>query len=177
MATINPDHLKPMPGKAVVRIIEVLGGTTKGGVFIPGNHQDHSGKDTFYGEMVRVGPAPSLEHYKSGRGPGWDVRPNSTGKVWPAEMMAEFRVGDIFVFPRDVELAFTWDEQRFCIVHIHEAIIGIAREEFDAQGFEMVAWRPPAIQGGAADLDAGKSDAELFDELEEGLYSLESDEE
>lgn len=174
---VNPEKLKPMAGKAVVRIIEILGGTTEGGIYVPGTLQDHAGKDTFYGEMIRLGPAPRLKHYKSGPGPGWDVRENSTGKVWPPEVMEQFKEGDIFVFPRDVEMVFTWDNQRFCIVHIHEAIIGLARDEFNAQGFEMVAWKPPGMPGEGGDPDANKSAAELLDELEEGLYELERDDE
>lgn len=174
---INPEHLRPMPGKAIVKIIEILGGTTKGGIYIPGALQDHAGKDTFYGEMIKVGDAPSLAHYRTGTGPGagWDVRPNRSGQTWSHEVMAQFKVGDIFVFPRDVELVFTWEEQRFCIVHIHEAIVGIPREDFDAQGFEMKAWKPPELEG--RDPDENKTDHELLDEIEEGLYDLERDSE
>lgn len=171
---VDPDILRPMPGKAIVRIIEILGGTSPGGIYTPGHLQAHMGKDTFYGELIKLGPPPRTEHYKSGPGPGWDVRENRSGVCWSAEVMANFKIGDVFVFPRDVELVFTWNEHRFCIVHIHEAILGIPRDQFDASGFEVVPWIPPKLPEGG-DPDENKSEAELLDELEEELFVLETE--
>ena len=174
LTRIDPKTVRPLAGKGLVRIVEILGGTSDGGIYIPGSLQDHSGKDTFYGEMVRLGPPPSLTHYKTGPGPGWDVKKNSTGKVWPPEVMAQFKEGDIFVFPRDVEVVFVWEEQRYCIVLIHEAIIGIDRKEFDSAKFEVKAWKPPEIPGVDVD-DEDKSIDELLDEVESELLDNDYD--
>lgn len=141
---IHPDSVKPMPGNMVVEIVEILGGETKGGLFIPGHLMDHMGKDTFYGRIIRVGDPPRLEHYKTGR--GWDVRHNSSGATWPKEMMDIFTEGDIVVLPRDVPLAFVHEETRYAIVHIHEAILHIKADSFDPQSFEFVPWKPNPVE-------------------------------
>lgn len=140
---INPHTLKPMPGKMVVQIVEVLGGETKAGLFIPGTLVDHMGKDTFYGKILSVGPAPALEHYDSPQ--GIHVRDNGSGNVWPDEIMDIFKEGDIVVMPRDVPLAFTWQEGRYAVVHLHEAILHIDADSFDPQEFEFVPWTPSDI--------------------------------
>lgn len=149
---LDPSVVKPMPGKVVVEIVEILGGMTKGGVFVPGTLMDHMGKDTFYGKILSVGDAPRLSHYKSGPGPGWDVQPSASGKQWPAEIMDTFQVGDILVLPRDVPLTFTWESRRFGIVLLHEALLHIPGESFDPQAFEVVPWTPGEIEGDNIDV-------------------------
>jgi hypothetical protein len=142
----DPDKIRPLPGKCLVKIVEVLGGKTKGGLHIPEAYAgaDNMGKDTFYGQIIKMGPPPTLEHFKSGPGPGWDVRDNRTGRQWPQEFMDSlFGVGDIVVFPRDVPLVFVWEEQRYCLCLIHEGIIAISAADFEASGFEVVPWEPP----------------------------------
>ena len=141
----DPTKIKPMPGKLVVEITEILGGKTKGGVHLPINYQDHMGKDTFYGKVLRVGPPPALAHYKSGPGPGLDVRSNKHGNVWPDSMMEPFKVGNIILFPRDVPLSFVWKGKRYAICYIHEAIISIDKDDFDPKEFQVVPWIPDPI--------------------------------
>jgi len=144
---LDPSTLSPTPGKAIVEIVEILGGDTKGGLFIPGHIMDHMGKDTFYGKILKVGPPPALEHYKSGPGVGWDVQPNANGKVWPQKVMDQFQPGDILVLPRDLPLVFVWDDKRYGIVLIHEALVMIKGDSFDPQAFEVVPWKPDEIGG------------------------------
>lgn len=144
LTRLDPKTVKPLAGKAVIRITEVLGGEQKSGLFIPGTTQDHGGKDTMYGELMAIGPAPTVKHKKFGPGPGWEVVPNDSGRVWSEAAMAEFQVGDIYVFPRDVELAFVWENHRYAIVHLHEAILRLPREGFEGSGFEVVPWVVPS---------------------------------
>jgi co-chaperonin GroES (HSP10) len=143
--TINPDTIRCMPGKILVKIVEILGGKSKGGILLPESYQDHMGKDTFYGEILQIGPAPQLEHYKSGQGPGLDVRPNKSGKPWNQETMSQFKIGDIVIFPRDVPVVFVWEEQRYALCLIHEGIVSIDKEDFRAEDFEVVPWQAPQI--------------------------------
>lgn len=150
---IDPQTVNPMPGNAVVEIVEILGGMTKGGVFIPGNAVDHMGKDTAHCKILRVGDAPALEHYKSGRGPGWDVRPNANGAKWPDEIMNLFQVHDILVMPRDMPMVFIWESRRFAVVHLHEAILHIRGDSFDPQAFEVVPWTPGSTEGEVIPVD------------------------
>lgn len=140
---LDPSTVRCLPGKCLVEIVEVLGGKTRGGIVIPEAVAGKLNKDTFYGRLLQVGPAPRTAHYKSGRGPGWDVRPNTSGAEWPSEIMDNFQVGDIIVFPRDVELVFVWEQRRFGICHIHEAIMQIPADSFDPDEFEVVPWRMP----------------------------------
>lgn len=142
---LDPATIKCMPGKCVVKIVEVLGGQTKGGLWKPASYAGHMGKDTFYGEFFSVGPAPELVHYKSGDGPGMDVKVNKSGDRWDPEIMAQFQVGDIGVFPRDVELIFVWEDARYGICYLHEALFVVAKDGFDAQGIEVLPWTPPSL--------------------------------
>ncbi len=142
---IDPTTIRCMPGKILVEIIEILGGTTKSGIWLP--PQDHMGKDTFYGKVLQVGPPPALEHYKSGPGPGLDVRDNRTGATWPDKVMQQFNLGDIVLFPRDVPMVFVWEERRFGICLIHEAIVAFDGAEFNAEGFEVRPWTPQSLEG------------------------------
>lgn len=146
---IDPATVNPTAGNVLVKIVEVLGGQTKSGLHIPGGLLDHGGKDTFYGEILSVGPAPALEHYRPSERSHLGVRPNSSGKTWSPEMMAEFEPGDILVLPRDVPLVFVWEEQRFGLVHLHEAILHIKGDSFDPQEFQFVPWTPPPKLEGA----------------------------
>lgn len=159
---VDPATIHCMPGKCLVQIVEVLGGTTKGGLHIPEAYADHAGKDTFYGKLLQIGPPPQIKHFKSGRGPGWDVKPNSSGKIWPPEMMDEFKVGDLAVFPRDVPLVVVWQEQRYAICLLHEAICIIPADSFNPDDFEVVPWQPPKADNGESSVD------DWLDEVEFG---------
>jgi co-chaperonin GroES (HSP10) len=139
---LDPSTVVPTAGNVLVELVEVLGGMTMGGIFIPGTTQDHAGKDTFYGRVMKVGGPPQLRHI----GHRSETRHNQSGKRWSKEYMDElFSEGDIVVFPRDVPLAFNWKDKRYCLCHIDEAIVAINADEFDAQGFEVVPWKPPKI--------------------------------
>jgi hypothetical protein len=138
---IDPSKVRCTPGKVLVQIVEVLGGTTASGLWKP--PQDHGGKDTFYGKILQVGPPPTLKHVKTDeRSSGWDVAENSSGNKWPDQIMNEFKVGDIGVFPRDVPLVFVHDDKRYGICLIHEAILVLDAEQLKNDGFEFVAWQP-----------------------------------
>lgn len=144
---IDPVTVKPTPGNAVVEVVEILGGTTESGLFIPGTTQDHMGKDTCYVKILSVGPAPRTAHYRPSKTSSLTVRPSKSGKPWPKEVMDAFQPGDILVLPRDVPLVFIWEERRFAVIHLHEAILHIPEASFDAQKFEFVPWSPPDIEG------------------------------
>lgn len=143
---MNPHTIVPLAGKVLVEIVEVLGGKTKGGIHLPEAYQDHMGKDTFYGRVLKVGPPPDLAHYKSGPGPGWDVRKNTTGTPWPKEVMELFQEGSIIVFPRDVPMVFVWEEKRYALCLVHEAIISIDGDSFDPDEFRVMPWIPQKIE-------------------------------
>jgi len=142
---LDPATITAMPGKCVVKMVEVLGGQTKSGLWKPASYAGHMGKDTFYGEFFSIGDPPELVHYTSGPGPGSDVKTNKSGEHWSPEVMAQFKVGDIGVFPRDVELVFVWEETRYGICYLHEALFVVDRNGFEAQNLEVVPWTPPQI--------------------------------
>lgn len=140
---INPDTIAVTPGKLLVQIVEVLGGTRKSGLFVPGESQDHMGKDTFYGKILKIGDPPMLEHYCNAQyGAAYDVRENRTGKTWCAKAMAQFSEGDILILPRDVPLAFVWEEVRYALVLMHEGLFSMDPATFDPTDFEVVPWQP-----------------------------------
>ena len=139
---MNPNTIRILPGKLIVEITEVLGGFRKSGVFVPGSTQDHMGKDTFYGKILKVGPPPSLEHYRDPvMGGGYDVRPSKHGADWPKEVMDQFKVGDIIILPRDVPVSFTWEESRYALVLMSDGLLTMDPETFDPSDFEMVPWK------------------------------------
>jgi co-chaperonin GroES (HSP10) len=138
---IDPATVRPMAGKILVQIVEVLGGMTKGGVFVPPQTQDHMGKDTFYGKVLQMGSLPTTRLSKR------DERGMAQYKAcdpWPQDYRV-INQGDVVVFPRDVPLAFTWEQDRYALVLEHEAILAIPGDQFDAQGFQVVPWRPPVL--------------------------------
>ena len=143
---LDPTTVQPTPGKILVEIVEVLGGTTKSGLFRPPQADDHMGKDTFYGKILCVGPPPVLEHHRdpTARG-GYHVRDAKSGKAWSEEVMAQFTEGDIMIFPRDVPLAFGFEDRRFALVLMHEAMFSVDPASFDPTDFEVVPWTAPAV--------------------------------
>lgn len=141
--SVDPVSVKPMPGKMVVEIVEVIGKTTKSGLWM--GNEDHAGKDTFYGKVLAMGPTPALASIRDEKtGGGLGRQFVDTGSQWP-EGYRQISVGDIVVMPRDVPLVFTWEERRFGIVIETEAILRIPGDKFDPQEFEVVPWKPPAI--------------------------------
>ena len=125
----DPSTVHPLPGKVLVRIDEVLGGTTEGGIFIPPDVADGKGaKDTASGVVIRLGAPPPLRHVpRAETGPeGW-TRPgrtaiNTSGRGWDPTVFP-VHVGDRVYFPRDVPLVFVHDETRYALVLMDECIL------------------------------------------------------
>lgn len=140
--TIDPKIVHPTAGKMLVQIVEVLGGMTRGGIFLPGLHQDHAGKDTCLVRVLEKGGPPSVA-YK--RGSDGDVVEKVVGH-WPEEYRP-ISVGDVVVMPRDMPLVFVFEDRRYGIVMEHEAIVAMPGDEFDQQGFEVVPWKPADPSG------------------------------
>lgn len=136
---IDPSTVQLVAGRVLIHVVEVLGGMTRGGVFVPGSTQDHMGKDTVYGRVVRVGPAPTVRVSRDDRGVASIHQDKSP---WPQEYRVVHE-GHVVLFPRDVELAFVHGEDRYAIVNEHEAILSFGpADQFDRQGLEVVPWRP-----------------------------------
>ncbi len=136
---MDPGTIHPTAGKLLVEIVEVLGGK-RGALYIPPATQDHMGKDTFYGRILEVGPAPAIQHDRS-----METRSTKNGQIWSDDVMAQFTVGDIMIFPRDVPLAFGWEELRYALVLMHEGLFRLDPTEFDPTEFEVVPWTPPPL--------------------------------
>lgn len=149
-----------MPGHIVVEIVEVLGGTTRGGLFVPGVVDDHMGKDTVLCRVLRMGGLPTRIYRKTEAGGFEEVM---LDRPWPAELRG-ISVGDVVLFPRDVPLVFVWEEKRHAIVMEHEAIAVIPAGEFDQKDFQVVPWKPAPT---GAEADKG-----LFAEMEDDLDLL-----
>jgi len=136
--TIPAETVHCMEGRLLVEIIEVLGGTTKGGVFIPGTLVDHGGKDTAYGRILQVGPTPRTKH-ESRRGRYTQLFvPNKSGARWCDEIMAHFRPGNVVFFPRDVPKVFQWKDRRYAIILMEECLLSIAEDEFNPTEIEIL---------------------------------------
>jgi|GEM_PF-4943729 len=142
---MDPTKLKPMPGRMVVEIIEVLGGMTKGGIFVPGDTQSHMGKDTCACKVLSRGDRPTLGYAREDG--GW--KQVELSRPWPDEYRQAISVGCVVIMPRDVELAFTWQDptgwRRYAIVNEHEAILAMSEEVYLRGGFEVVPWTPGEI--------------------------------
>lgn len=146
---LDPSRLRPMPGVMVVQIVEVLGGMTKGGIFVPGGTQDHMGKDTCLVRVLAMGGPPTIQYRRSKDGGMEEKRVGG----WP-EGYRSISEGDVVVVPRDVPFVFVHDEKRYALVFEHEAIVSMPGDEFDQQGFEVVPWRPAPTEGAPeGDLD------------------------
>lgn len=158
---LDPVLLRPMPGIMVVQIVEVLGGMTKGGIFIPGNHQDHMGKDTCLVKVLAKGPAPVVQ-YRKGESGGMEEKVVGS---WP-ESYRTITVGDVVVMPRDMDLVFVFEERRYALVREHEAIVSMPGDEFDQQGFEVVPWRTNSVDGASPDEELSRDMANDRDLLE-----------
>lgn len=139
--SLDPATVRPTPGKLLVQIVEILGGMTPGGIFVPGETQDHAGKDTFFGKVIRRGTAPTVRVDRDPLG----AASVTDSSPWPEEYRTRIAEGDVVVFPRDVPLAFFFGEDRFALVLEHEAILSIPAAEYREGGFEVVPWRPPAL--------------------------------
>lgn len=137
---LDPNRVNPMPGLMVVEIIEVLGGMSKGGVFVPGTTMDHMGKDTCAAKVIRKGDPPR-ERFERGSNHGFEARPC---EPWPDAYRAAL-VGDVVVLPRDVDKAFVWEGKRYAIVREHEAIVAMSEEDYAKGGFSVVPWTPGEI--------------------------------
>lgn len=161
---LDPSTIRPMPGLIVVEIVEVLGGTTRGGLFVPGVVDDHMGKDTVLCRVLRMGGLPTRAHRKTESGGFEEVM---LDRPWPPELRG-ISVGDVVVFPRDVPLAFVWEEKRYAIVMEHEGIAVIPAADFDQKNFQVVPWKP-APTGAEADktlLAEMEDDLDLLDGLD-----------
>ena len=158
LADLDPATVNPMPGHLVVQIVEVLGGTTRGGLFVPGVVDDHMGKDTVLCQVLRMGALPTRTYRKAEGGGFEEVL---LDQPWPAELRG-ISVGDVVLFPRDVPLAFVWEEKRYAVVMEHEAIAAIPAAEFDQKNFQVIAWAPAAT---GAEVDKGLV-AEMEDDLD-----------
>lgn len=133
--TVDPSRVRPQPGVVVVRIDEVLGGETSGGIFIPAGIADAQGrKDTASGIVLRAGPAPDLRHEKAGARhytrPGRTLR-SQTGTPWSPGAFP-VQEGERVFFPRDVPLVFLWEDRRYGLICMDE-IICVARAEDDVR--------------------------------------------
>ncbi len=160
IANLDPDTVRPMPGHLVVEIVEVLGGTTRSGLFVPGVVDDHMGKDTCLCRVLRMGALPNRKYKK---GPDGDVQEVLLPGPWPVELRG-ISVGDVVLFPRDMPCVFVWDERRFAIAMEHEAIAAIPAAEFDQRDFEVVPWKPGAL--------GPEADTSLTREMEDDLDLL-----
>lgn len=141
MTEIDPNRIRPMAGVMVVQIVEVLGGTTKAGLFIPGTMMDHVGKDTCLVRVLRKGPPPTKRYSNKTDGTTTvrDCLP------WDEEYCRQISVGDVVCMPRDVPMVIVWNELRYALVNEHEAILAMSQETFDEGGFEVVPWAPGEI--------------------------------
>lgn len=138
---MDPAKLRPMAGVMVVEVVEVLGGYTKGGLFIPGTMMDHGGKDTALVQVLRLGDAPIQRvGFKDGE---WGYHPC---EPWEAASR-NISVGDIVLMPRDVPLVFVWGEKRYALVYEHEAILAMDPSVLAENGFEVVPWKPDEVPG------------------------------
>jgi hypothetical protein len=136
--TLDPARVRPQPGILLVKIDEILGGTTKGGIFLTPDVADaRGGKDTAHGIVLRRGAAPSLRHVtlqqegKDGYKRPGRTRANTTGETWDT---AAFPVaeGDRVYFPRDVPLVFVWEDARYGLVMMDECLFATTADA-DAQ--------------------------------------------
>ena len=133
---LDPATVHPTPGHLVVQIVEQLGGTSQGGIFIPESVADRHTKDTAYGRVVRLG-SPPCKRLAFSRKPGdracdWIPTP----QPWPEdyEPLVE---GDVVLFPRDVPRAFVHTSGRYAVLVRHELICVL---EGDTSDFEVVPW-------------------------------------
>lgn len=134
--TMDPSRISPTAGVLVTKIVEVLGGYTKSGLFLPGIFQDHSGKDTVLVQVLRKGPPPEKRYIEGGVR---DCLP------WAPVAANQVSVGDVILVSRDVPLVFVWEDQRYALVYEHEAICAMSYEFFASGGFEMSTWTPGVI--------------------------------
>lgn len=164
MLDLDPSSLSPMPGHVVVQIVEVLGGTTRAGLFVPGVVDDHMGKDTVLCKVIQLGDLPNRIYRKTAAGGFEEVM---LDRPWPAELRG-ISVGDVVVFPRDVPLVFVWEETRYAIVMEHEAIAVIPGSEFDQKDFQVIPWKPAptGVEEDKALIAEMEDDLDLLDGLD-----------
>lgn len=139
---LDPSRIKPAAGVMVVQIVEVLGGTTKGGLFLPGTMSDHSGKDTCLVRVMKKGDPPRqrfVTNQTDGRSTVKECKP------WESRATDSIGVGDVACMPRDVPLVFVWDDCRYALVYEHEAICAMSMETFEEGGFEVIPWKPNEV--------------------------------
>ncbi len=129
---MNPDRLRPAAGQMIVELIELLGGTTSGGIFIPGTTQDHSGKDTVIARILKVGPPPATRFTKKEE--GWVQ--NRSGAVWP-DGFATVNERDTVLLPRDVPLVVTWEDRRYAIA-VRSDVIAVLEGYEGLSNFEVI---------------------------------------
>ena len=127
ITSMNPDTIRELgAGRVLARVIEKMGGVSRGGIFIPATVQDHGGKDTVMCEVVRVGPAPRRRLRSSIRAgykyPDWI----DADTPWPDDY-APLKEGDVVIAPRDVELAFGFEEERYVIL-VREELIAVVED-------------------------------------------------
>lgn len=136
--TVSVEKIHCAEGKLLIEITEVLGGTTKGGVFIPGTLMDHGGKDTAYGRIVKVGPPPRIKHEsRHGRYTKLFV-PNKGGATWCDSIMGNFRPGNVVFFARDVPKVFQDQGRRYAIVLMEDCLLSVDEDEFDSTKIEIL---------------------------------------
>lgn len=140
MTELDPNRIRPMTGVMVVQIVEVLGGTTKAGLFVPGSMMDHSGKDTCLVKVLRKGASPE-KRYSNKTDGTTTVRDCSS---WPDDYR-QICVGDVVCMPRDVPMVIVWEGLRYALVNEHEAILAMDQSTFEDGSLEVVPWKPGEI--------------------------------
>lgn len=134
LLVLDPSRIiRLLPGVCLVRIDEVLGGTTKGGIFVPPDVADaRGGKDTASGTVLQMGPPPDLAHVDGPGKAGYErpgrTRKNRTGAGWDP-LAFPVQVGDRVTFPRDLPLVFVHDEARYGFVYMDECIFATSAND------------------------------------------------
>lgn len=118
--SLDPNRVHPLPGKLLIRVDEVLGGTTPGGLFLPPDVADANGKkDTVWGTILRIGDPVRIRLHKGAP----KQHPEDTHRDTDlAPTVLDLRPEDRVTIPRDVPLLFVHDDQRYALVYADEVL-------------------------------------------------------
>ena len=135
---LDPITVHPARGKILVQVVEKLEQVTPGGLIVPDMMEERQHlRDTATGRILEIGPPPTPKHVFLKEEKRLAATPNGTGAEWPKTYL-DLKVGLFVVFPRDVPVAFTHEDEggitsRYAIVLQDELICSFDSDSYDGE--------------------------------------------